>query len=113
MRHQTLAVLAFASIAVPGSPQAANAQPQNRQGQRHAVQLGPRPFFLVDDMKDGPLKSELQQCSAGPFKPTDFSIGHRGAALQFPEHTHEPYEAGAKMALCPFGPQVLRVGLPQ
>jgi len=64
-------------------------------------------------MKDGPLKSELQQCSAGPFKPTDFSIGHRGAALQFPEHTHEPYEAGAKMALCPFGPQVLRVGLPE
>ena len=26
-----------------------------------------------------------------------FSIGHRGAALQFPEHTREAYEAGARM----------------
>ena len=27
----------------------------------------------------------------------DFSIGHRGAALQFPEHTKESYEAGRRM----------------
>ena len=33
----------------------------------------------------------------GPFYRTDFSIGHRGAALQFPEHTKEAYEAGARM----------------
>jgi glycerophosphoryl diester phosphodiesterase len=32
---------------------------------------------------------------AGYF--TDFSIGHRGAALQFPEHTKESYEAAARM----------------
>ena len=32
----------------------------------------------------------------GPSK-SDFSIGHRGAALQFPEHTEESYEAGARM----------------
>ena len=32
-----------------------------------------------------------------PFKKSDFSIGHRGAALQFPEHTRESYEAGARM----------------
>ena len=29
------------------------------------VQLGPRPFFLVDDMEDGALKSELQAARAG------------------------------------------------
>lgn len=57
------------------------------------VQLGPRPFYLVDDMDDGELKTALEQCKAGPFRRTDFSIGHRGAALQFPEHTKESYVA--------------------
>ena len=52
-------------------------------------QIGPRPFYLVDKMKDGPLKRQLQQC-AGPFRKTDFSIGHRGAALEYPEHTKSP-----------------------
>lgn len=62
------------------------------------VQLGPRPFFLVDDMVDSPLKRELQQCARrGEFTPRDFSIGHRGAAMQFPEHTVESYTAAARM----------------
>lgn len=65
--------------------------------QGHSVQLGPRPFFLVNDMTPGPLKAELERCEKGPFKTTTFSIGHRGAALQFPEHTRESYEAAAKM----------------
>src|SRR5262245_65034100 len=68
-----------------------------RDGEGHSIQLGPRPFFLVNDMADGPLKRELQRCSSGPFMRTDFSIGHRGAGLQFPEHTRESYEAGARM----------------
>ncbi|WP_315833254.1 glycerophosphodiester phosphodiesterase family protein [Bradyrhizobium prioriisuperbiae] len=59
-------------------------------------QLGPRPFYLVSKMKDGPLKSQLQQCT-GPFRKTDFSIAHRGAPLQFPEHSKESYEAAARM----------------
>lgn len=63
---------------------------------RHSVQLGPRPFFLVKDMDEGALKDKLSRCEKGPFKKTDFSIGHRGAALQFPEHTLESYEAAAK-----------------
>jgi glycerophosphoryl diester phosphodiesterase len=64
---------------------------------RNKAQLGPRPFYLVNDMDDGELKEALQQCSKGPFFKSDFSIGHRGAALQFPEHTKESYEAAAKM----------------
>ncbi len=48
-------------------------------------------------MEDSPLKEKLQACSQGPFKCTDFSIGHRGAAMQFPEHTKESYEAAARM----------------
>jgi glycerophosphoryl diester phosphodiesterase len=62
-----------------------------------SVQLGPRPFYLVDGMDDGPLKDKLSQCKHGPFHRTDFSIGHRGAALQFPEHTKEAYNGGARM----------------
>ena len=60
------------------------------------AQIGPRPFYLVDKMKDGPLKQRLSRCT-GPFRKTDFSIGHRGAALQFPEHSKESYQAAARM----------------
>ena len=66
-------------------------------GEQAHVQVGPRPFFLVNDMKESALKRELLRCSEGPFKRTGFSIGHRGAALQFPEHTRESYEAAARM----------------
>jgi glycerophosphoryl diester phosphodiesterase len=31
------------------------------------------------------------------LRPTPFSIGHRGAALGYPEHTRESYEAAARM----------------
>lgn len=62
-----------------------------------SIQLGPRPVFLVADMDASPLKVKLQQCVNGPFVKTDFSIGHRGAALQFPEHTKESYEAAVRM----------------
>ncbi|MCV0397694.1 MAG: glycerophosphodiester phosphodiesterase [Rhizobiaceae bacterium] len=61
------------------------------------VQLGPRPFFLVEDMDDGPLKERLRQCKAGPFSRSAFSIAHRGAPLMFPEHTRESYEAAHRM----------------
>lgn len=69
------------------------------RGRSLPVQLGPRPYFLVNDMSDGPLKRRLQHCAATRevFESKDFSIGHRGAALQFPEHTRESYEAAARM----------------
>ena len=62
-----------------------------------AIQLGPRPFYLVEGMDEGSLKDRLMKCENGPFYRTDFSIGHRGAAMQFPEHTKESYQAGARM----------------
>jgi len=61
------------------------------------IQLGPRPYYLIDRLNDSPLKTKLQSCAAGPFKRTAFSIGHRGAPLQFPEHTRESYMAAARM----------------
>ena len=63
------------------------------------AQLGPRPFYLVDELSDGKLKRELERCAAKTkrYKASDFSIGHRGAPLQFPEHTEESYVAAARM----------------
>ena len=61
------------------------------------IQLGPRPFYLVKDMDPSPLKNKLLSCAGMDFRKSDFSIGHRGAALQFPEHTRESYEAAARM----------------
>jgi len=63
----------------------------------YSVQLGTRPFYLVEGMDDGKLKDRLMQCQDGPFYRTDFSIAHRGAAMQFPEHSDVSYRAGARM----------------
>jgi glycerophosphoryl diester phosphodiesterase len=76
----TLAILAVPAVAEDGT-----------------AQLGPRPYYLVDNMDKSELKAALQQCASGPFAKSDFSIGHRGAPLQFPEHTRESYEAAARM----------------
>ncbi|MBB1462575.1 glycerophosphodiester phosphodiesterase [Vibrio sp. SG41-7] len=59
--------------------------------------LGPRPLFLVNNMDESPLKTKLLSCSEGPFHRSDFSIGHRGAAMQFSEHTKESYLAAIQM----------------
>jgi glycerophosphoryl diester phosphodiesterase len=48
-------------------------------------------------MRDSALKSRLQACLGEPARRTAFSIGHRGAGIQFPEHTLEAYEAGYRM----------------
>lgn len=64
-----------------------------------AGQYDARPALLVDDMEPGPLKTRLQSCNTGrKLNKTMFSIGHRGAPLQYPEHTKESYEAAASMA---------------
>jgi glycerophosphoryl diester phosphodiesterase len=77
---------------------AAAADDQRHDNDKFNVQVGPRPFYLVDKMSPSPLKRKLEQCSEGPFYKTNFSIGHRGGGtLQIPEHTKESHEAGARM----------------
>ncbi|MBB1409086.1 glycerophosphodiester phosphodiesterase family protein [Pseudoalteromonas sp. SG44-17] len=61
------------------------------------IQLGARPDYLIDDMATSALKTKLESCKDGPFYRTDFSIGHRGAPMQYPEHTKESYIAAARM----------------
>lgn len=97
MRRTTLAALAavvlFAGVASAGDRDHDDRQHRDDQ----SIQLGPRPFYLVQGMDPGPLKSKLMKCMDGPFHRTNFSIAHRGAPLQLPEHTQEAYEAGARM----------------
>ena len=47
------------------------------------MQLGPRPFYLVDQMSNRALQYKLETCIADiqPYQHHDFSIGHRGVAL--------------------------------
>ena len=98
----TLAIAAT-SLAIGGTALAdgqgkRNGDPLRWSQKPGSVQLGPRPFFLVDDMREGPLKRELQQCAQrATYTSRDFSIGHRGAPMQFPEHTAESYTAAARM----------------
>lgn len=57
------------------------------------AQVGERPLFLVRQMQDSALKTRLEQCTTDNFYRSEFSIGHRGAPMQFPEHTKESYQA--------------------
>jgi glycerophosphoryl diester phosphodiesterase len=102
MRLATLASLAASlAFAVLSGAAAAGDHDHDRDNDFRRrgdnIQLGERPFFLVQGMDPGPLKSRLLKCKDGPFRRTDFSIAHRGAPLQLPEHTREAYEAGARM----------------
>jgi glycerophosphoryl diester phosphodiesterase len=85
-----VSAFAAALVAVALIPSLAQARPPK-------VELGVRPYYLIDEMAPGALKSKLEQCEDGPFHKTKFSIGHRGAGLQFPEHTKKSYEAAARM----------------
>jgi glycerophosphoryl diester phosphodiesterase len=102
-RHLTIVAIAAVLAAAPGFARDGfgkewEAENHDRHGRDQSVQLGPRPFYLVEKMSPGRLKSVLQRCGDGPFRRTTFSIGHRGGGtLQFPEHTKESHEAGALM----------------
>lgn len=53
----------------------------------------------VDNTKNSTLKTKLTQCLeySASFARSDFSIGHRGAPLYYPEHTQESYIAANNM----------------
>jgi glycerophosphoryl diester phosphodiesterase len=96
-RKSAIVVALFAVLAIVAVASADGRSFGPSKKKALTVQLGPRPFYLVDDMDEGELKRELQRCEDGPFEPSDFSIGHRGAPLQFPEHTRESYMAAGRM----------------
>lgn len=61
------------------------------------IDVGARPYYLIDKVQNVALQKELNKCVNKPLKRTNFSIGHRGASMQFPEHSKESYLAAAKM----------------
>jgi len=60
-----------------------------------SVVLGDRPIALTALLPDGELKTRLETCDISAVRPQPFSIAHRGAPFEFPEHSVEGYEAAA------------------
>ena len=75
----------------------------DRPGEARVV-LGDRPERLRSLLPDGELKRALAGCDVAGARPDRFSISHRGAPLEFPEHSREGYlaavEQGAGIVEC-------------
>ncbi|KAK5660609.1 hypothetical protein OQA88_13173 [Cercophora sp. LCS_1] len=92
MLVSTLCLLAL------GIPALAAPKPKPDGSPIKKIHLGPRPFWLVNQMTESPLKRKLESCSETEMRPTAWSISHRGGGtLQFPEHTESSILAGARM----------------
>jgi glycerophosphoryl diester phosphodiesterase len=108
MRHTRVAAIAasiacaFLCAAAMAGDDSYNGFDHERDNHRHergdpSISVGVRPMFLVSGMRDSWLKRKLESCQNDLVRRTNFSIAHRGAPLQLPEHTQEAYEAGARM----------------
>jgi len=101
IRWMSAGVLSLATLAA-GSAFASNWKHEDdgHRGRAHdkaeTISVGVRPYYLVSQLEEGRLKRKLASCENKPMKKTAFSIGHRGAAMQFPEHTKESYIAAAR-----------------
>lgn len=60
------------------------------------LDLGKRPVELAAGLPEGVLRRQLTGGSPCVPRRSDFSIGHRGAPLRYPEHTRESYVAAAR-----------------
>ncbi|KAF7131426.1 hypothetical protein CNMCM5793_004597 [Aspergillus hiratsukae] len=95
--HLTSLVLAAGLAAAAPSLSPRGNGPDSRPAVTN-IQVGPRPYYLVDAMADSPLKKKLQSCSEKRIKRAPaFSVSHRGGPVQFPEHTREGILAAARM----------------
>ncbi|KGQ11688.1 hypothetical protein BBAD15_g2559 [Beauveria bassiana D1-5] len=62
------------------------------------IELGPRPYYLIESLTPGPLKAKLASCTEMDMKPSTWSIGHRGGGtLLIPEESRESIMAGSRM----------------
>ena len=87
------ALLSAAAALIPLAAEAGNPA----SGPDYGLSYGPRPAYLISKLPEGALKDKLQSCAAQTPSRSDFSIGHRGAPLMFPEHTVESNVAAARM----------------
>lgn len=84
-----LSALLFAGCSVP-TPISVPSEQNQAEPPLH---LGVRPLYLISQMAHSPLRTALEECQLQPMQRHAFSIGHRGAPLQFPEHSRESYVA--------------------
>lgn len=79
MRYQiaTLAVALMLSATTVARADGGNENDEGSRSSESKVQLGPRPFFLVNEMEDGRLKRQLQKCTAGPSRASASSRSRR------------------------------------
>jgi glycerophosphoryl diester phosphodiesterase len=98
MRSFVASSVLLGLVSAVAVPRDAHSSPKKcTNGTTHLnVQVGDRPYYLVNDMDEGPLKEKLESCSEGPFKTSDFVFAHRGASLQYPEHTYNAYNAARR-----------------
>ena len=89
-------LLLAVAAAVSAAPHDFTGQREGRRDLIRNVQVGFRPEYLIDIMNPSKLKKELESCSEAVNRETDFSISHRGAPLQFPEHTKQGLTAAAR-----------------
>lgn len=95
--------LAWLTVILPvlGAPyDSSNGCPAGTVKPVKRISLGPRPYWLVDQMDEGPLKQRLASCSEKKIKRSDWSISHRGGGtMQIPEHTKESIMAGVSVCI--------------
>ena len=97
LRFLALSSLVLPALAAPNGNGQGNGQGNDKSKVTaiKQISLGPRPYWLVDNMDEGPLKTKLASCSEQSMKHSDWSISHRGGGtLQFPEHTTASILAG-------------------
>ncbi|WP_298772719.1 glycerophosphodiester phosphodiesterase family protein [uncultured Shewanella sp.] len=86
--------LSFANVSDMKHPQDNTVEANSSSHkQKKLARVGVRPFYLLSQLDDPKLKKKLAQCSNKPFYRTEFALGHRGASMQFPEHSKESYQA--------------------
>jgi len=95
LKAAVAALVAFTSFTAAAGDDGRH-EPRQQRGDP-SIQVGVRPSFLISGMSDSWLKRKLVSCQNDLVRRTKFSIAHRGAPLQLPEHTQEAYEAGARM----------------
>jgi glycerophosphoryl diester phosphodiesterase len=91
-----LLVLGYVYASISPTPAKTFSWNSNIPQNSFKVQVGSRPYFLIDSMDDGALKQKLMSCSEQTPKVSKFVMGHRGAPLKFPELTRQSLIAAAR-----------------
>lgn len=63
--------------------------------QNNSANFSIRPFLLMSLVKNQQLKQQLWSCKQQDLRENSLVFAHRGASIQFPEHTKEAYIAAA------------------